>query len=496
MVFTSLLWRKDGEKEEAENYYNKAMFTDFNLNVCISKINALTRGYDISEYYRLIPREPETMEYRRMITKDMMSASVRDSFSRYAMAIEQAKKQEKNSSYSNHGAERMKWHADALNTYSNAVEKLCEELKQEDLSEALSELVQYILAYLESPGYVEWKTVSEQVQKEFQNHPVYFLVQKNKVVTQEEQDKEPFRNRIFRAFRLTTEQEDAHEDFRPLTLFEERISERLIHSMGQKKPMSVLMDIRMDEGLVQLASDVQFYLGFFEFRKYMEERGYLFSLPQTGSDFCVAHGYDAAMAVGSDKPVIANDFEFRDGECFFVITGANGGGKTTFARMVGQILYFSRIGLLVPCNRAVIPYFRDVLTHFSDEESEKNGRGKLMEELVRLQPMVEQADENIFVVLNELFTTAATRDAGIMGRRVLSHFVKSGCSGIYVTHIQALAEEGEGIVSMVAELQEDHHTRSYRISRKPASEGEYEDSLITKYNMTYEQMKRVMKNGD
>ena len=47
---------------------------------------------------------------------------------------------------------------------------------------------------------------------------------------------------------------------------------------------------------------------------------------------------------------------------------------------------------------------------------------------------------------------------------------------------------------MVAELESDHHTRSFKITRKPAKEGEYEDSLITKYNMTYEQMKVVMEN--
>ena len=69
------------------------------------------------------------------------------------------------------------------------------------------------------------------------------------------------------------------------------------------------------------------------------------------------------------------------------------------------------------------------------------------------------------------------------------------CSGIYVTHIQSLAKERDGVVSMVAELEEDHHTRSFKIERKPAEEGEYEDSLITKYHMTYEQMKAVIGHG-
>lgn len=493
-MFSGLLWRGERNQEDVDR---TALFADFNLDVCISKINSFARGYDLYEYYHSIPDNIETVEYRRMITRDLQNPSVRSSFSSYASAIEQVKKQEKNSGYSHHTAEKMKWHADALYNYSIAVETLHSELSQhEELTAALQELLKYLSEYLGTAEYKEWKQKIGQVREELDGRPIYFTVQKNKVVAMEEQEKDPFDKRIQRAFRLTPSKEEAREEFRPLTVFEERMAERLIRSMGQKQTLSALMKVHMDDSLLQLASDVQFFLAFFEFCRYMEEKGYYFTLPETGDRLLVESGYDAAMAVQSDRPVIANDFEIGEGERFFVITGANGGGKTTFARMIGQVLYFSQMGLMVPCKKAVIPHFTDLLSHFSDEESEKTGRGKLMEELTRLAPMMNDTQENMFVVLNELFTTAATYDAGVMGKRVLEHFVKKNCYGIYVTHIQALAEAGEGIVSMVAELQEDHHTRSFRIQRKPASEGEYEDSIITKYNMTYEQMKKVMQNGD
>lgn len=493
-MFSGLLWRGERNQEDADR---TALFADFNIDVCVSKINSFAKGYDLYEYYHTIPENTETVEYRRMITSDMKNSSVRSAFSCYASAIEQVKKQEKNSSYSYHTAEKMKWHADALYCYSKAVEALYSALQQtEGLTSAMQELVQYLAEYVGATEYKEWKQKLGQVREELDGQPIYFTVQKNKVVAADRQEKEPFDVRVQRAFRLTPSKEETREEFRPLTVFEERMAERLIRSMGQKQALSALMKVHMDDSLLQLASDVQFFLAFFEFCKYMEEKGYYFTLPRTGERLLVESGYDAAMAVQSERPVIANDFEIGEGERFFVITGANGGGKTTFARMIGQVLYFSQMGLLVPCKRAVIPHFTDLLSHFSDEESEKTGRGKLMEELTRLQPMMSDTQENMFVVLNELFTTAATYDAGIMGKRVLEHFVEKNCYGIYVTHIQALAEAGDGIVSMVAELQEDHHTRSYKIQRKPASEGEYEDSLITKYNMTYEQMKKVMQNGD
>jgi hypothetical protein len=330
--------------------------------------------------------------------------------------------------------------------------------------------------------------------------PVSFVVQKNKIIMEESTGSETFQKKMLRAFRLSKEsmKERAYEESHVPSLFEKRMAERLMKASGQSGALSSLAKIRMDDKLVQLAYDVQFYLGFFEFCHFMKSKGYEFSLPQGGDKMRIEGGYDAAMAVTSEKPVVANNFEIRDGEQFFVITGANGGGKTTFARMIGQILYFSQIGLMVPCRRAVIPYFSNLLSHFSDEESEKTGRGKLVEELTRLQPMMQmpQKKETGFVILNELFTTAAAYDAGIMGKRVLEYFVNQGCYGIYVTHIRSLAEGGNGIVSMVAELQNDHHTRTFKINRKPAAEGEYEDSLITKYHMTYCQMKEVMEHGD
>ena len=90
------------------------------------------------------------------------------------------------------------------------------------------------------------------------------------------------------------------------------------------------------------------------------------------------------------------------------------------------------------------------------------------------------------------------------------------CNTLYVgrrkhalEHLEAAQENGfsplstgcqiiiaDGLVSLVAELADDHHTRSFKITRKPASEAEYEDSLITKYNMTENQMKAVIGHED
>lgn len=183
-----------------------------------------------------------------------------------------------------------------------------------------------------------------------------------------------------------------------------------------------------------------------------------------------AHGlYDLALACAGHK-VVSNEMEFGWEERFYVLTGPNQGGKTTYARSLGQLVYFAKMGLDVPAVSAGVYRFTDILTHFSVEESIETGRGKLKEELTRLAPMMafqsggntrhengcseslygenfrgeRTHGENVccegfggenssgrpgkaFVIMNELFTTAANYDACIMGERVLKHFLTRDC---------------------------------------------------------------------
>lgn len=268
-----------------------------------------------------------------------------------------------------------------------------------------------------------------------------------------------------------------------------------------------------DETLMRFVAEIEFYLSFACFEKHMQERGYEFCAPQSGeSGQMKAYGlYDLALACtmrnakrggsGADsvsegctaesvsgRYVVPNDMSYLEGEKFFVLTGPNQGGKTTFARSLGQLVYFTKMGLDVPAKAATVPYFNDILTHFSVEESVETGRGKLKEELVRLQPMMDATCKNAFVIINELFTTAANYDACIMGKRVLQHFLAQHCQGIYVTHLKELAEPEPGIVSLRAML-DASGKQSFEILRSPAVESANAINQVNKYRLTYDQLK-------
>jgi DNA mismatch repair ATPase MutS len=243
----------------------------------------------------------------------------------------------------------------------------------------------------------------------------------------------------------------------------------------------------------------QFYLSFCLYRKKMMELNYHFCYPTISKDgeFRITKGYDLALAkknAQQKKEVVYNDCYFNRGERFFVITGPNQGGKTTFARALGQMVYFASLGLAIPCQTAVLPVFDGIYTHFAVEENLDTGAGKLKEELLRLKDMMSNVTRNSFVIINEIFTSATSYDAYIMGKKVINYFMEEDCLGVYVTHIYELTKDDDRIVSLVAALlSDDSNIRTFKIERKSADGRSYANTIVEKHRMTYQEIKERIR---
>jgi DNA mismatch repair ATPase MutS len=249
------------------------------------------------------------------------------------------------------------------------------------------------------------------------------------------------------------------------------------------------------EEIVRFDREIQFYVSYMEYIGTMRKKGFEFAYPSLSraKRLDVTGGYDMALAYknsGAGAGIIPNDF-FLDGEeRTFVLTGPNQGGKTTFARAFGQILFLASLGCPVPCKKAELFLPDMIFTHFPAEEAAGSNAGRLQEELTRLKPILEQVTENSIVILNELFSTTTSFDAFSMGRTVLDHFAALDCICLYVTHIHELARIGEKTVSLTAAVQsEEADLRTYKILRRPADGRSYANSIVKKYKLTYNEIK-------
>lgn len=206
----------------------------------------------------------------------------------------------------------------------------------------------------------------------------------------------------------------------------------------------------------------------------------------------VAGAFDVALAakLAPDYArIVANGFRLSGGERILVVTGPNHGGKTTFARTVGQLHYLASLGYPVPAKNARLFLPDRVFTHFEREEDLATLRGKLADELHRIRDVLEHATGDSLVVMNESFASTTLRDATFIGERILRQLTDRGLLGVYVTFVDELTTATGACVSMVGAVDPDNPAeRTHRIDRRPADGLAYATAIARKHRLTYPQL--------
>lgn len=209
---------------------------------------------------------------------------------------------------------------------------------------------------------------------------------------------------------------------------------------------------------------------------------------------------DAAGAVPNTAEVVLNDIHFREGHDFFVLTGPNQGGKTTFTQAVGIAHIFAQSGIFMPAARATIAPVDVIDTHFPTAEYGSLETGRLSEEARRLSEIVDSISPRSLVLLNESFASTSPHEAVALASELLQIIAKVGVRGIFATHLHELAmrteEYGHGIAPLTAEavVHDGSAQRTYRI-REGAPEGNsFARDIAVTHGLSYEQMKRRLES--
>lgn len=510
------------EKQGQYKTLQPVFFGDLQLEGILKAILSKYMEFDIRKYFYTIPGSYETVRFRQEIYRDLeKNPFMVPALKRYTNLLLESEKCFRFYRQVDDAVKRGSYLLLTCRTYLKALELLKETLDRAELS---SDGFLKLLALLDEidadKEFGDFKTMVQEAFSGMEELKLTLLVKKVKLSVLEDAP-EPEKDVIAQireymdAFDVSQpeykEDESLVKNIFPSPLETSPLEHTIVDILKKSRPgifktLEHFSDVPFtleDDVFCHLKDEILFYISFYEFEQQLGEAGYTLAFPEI-----TEHGgletkevYDMALAWKnrfSEYNVVKNDILYEEGKSFLVITGPNQGGKTTLARAVGQSVYFMLIGLKAPCRQMKTRFFEQILTHFEVEESVETGAGKLKEELQRLKPMMlGSSGSNNFVILNELFTTATTYDARIMAKKVLEHFIGNNCLGIYVTHIQELADETSqpGIQSMVAQIEPgEEAVRTYKILPMAANGLGYSDSIVKKYGLDFEQVTKRIAN--
>ncbi|GAA4889171.1 MutS family DNA mismatch repair protein [Flaviramulus aquimarinus] len=129
-----------------------------------------------------------------------------------------------------------------------------------------------------------------------------------------------------------------------------------------------------------------------------------------------------------------------ENEQFFIVTGANMAGKSTFLRTVSLHIVMANVGLPV-CAKSSQYSPVKLITSMRTSDSLADDSSYFFSELTRLKYIVEAIQkEPYFIVLDEILKGTNSTDKAIGSRKFVEKLVASNATGIIATHDLSLCE--------------------------------------------------------
>ncbi|WP_179344479.1 MutS-related protein [Winogradskyella ursingii] len=137
---------------------------------------------------------------------------------------------------------------------------------------------------------------------------------------------------------------------------------------------------------------------------------------------------------------IDSDLELKE-EQFFIVTGANMAGKSTFLRTVALHIAMANVGLPVCAKQSKYKPIK-LITSMRTTDSLTDDSSYFFSELTRLKFIVDKIenDKNYFVILDEILKGTNSTDKAIGSRKFVEKLVKLSATGIIATHDLSLTE--------------------------------------------------------
>jgi DNA mismatch repair protein MutS len=153
----------------------------------------------------------------------------------------------------------------------------------------------------------------------------------------------------------------------------------------------------------------------------------------------ICNGRHPLVESFSMEPFVPNDLFMDDKNNFFIITGPNMSGKSTYIRMIAIILIMAHMGIFVPASKAQIPLIDRVFTRIGSSDDISKGESTFMVEMHETAQILKNATRNSFIVLDEIGRGTSTFDGISIAWAVSEYIVnKIKAKTLFATHYHEL----------------------------------------------------------
>ncbi len=506
MPFSSILFESD---QTVDFRPQPDCFPDLNLDQVIQAITARKQEYNLTPFYYTPLKDLHTIYYRQEVMRDLGNQALMTALKTFAEQMVRVRRYHALSEKLDYPYHKQGWFLEAALVYGKAVTDLGQEIFPLPLnSKGLLAFREYLHHYLHSQGFESFYAEAKKVKEGLQRIRYCIILQNGTVRVRRYEGETDYSIEVEKTFAKF--KQGAVKDYRSdLTKSSgmNHVEAQILDFVARLYPEEFAALDQFyrrhqhfaDETLKRFDREIQFYIAYLDFIAEIKRKGLPFCLPEVVQEKNIsAHQtFDLALAHAlrhEKQEIVPNDFYLNGAERVIVISGPNQGGKTTFARMFGQLHYLAALGCPVPGTDARLFLFDEIFTHFEREEDLRNLSGKLQDDLQRIHEILDHASSNSILILNEVFSSTTFEDAVFLSKEIMQRISALDAYCVWVTFIDELSNYNEKTVSMVSTVKaENTAERTYKIIRKTADGLAYALSLAEKHRLTYIQIKERIK---